>query len=140
MWHRIVLYDTMLPGLTKRTPRYVAPLHPPARFGNCSSLRRSCRCFERCLGVSITRRWSGVMSAVLPVCDGCMAQPLGRVSYADSSTAGVKSKRRATRLWKDVNGVLPNPPPLFVRAALVSEETGSAFHTRGGGCCAQVAL
>ena len=44
----------------------------------------------------------------------------------------VESKRRATRLWKDLGGILPDKAAtVVIRAALVKEETGSAFHPKG---------
>ena len=45
----------------------------------------------------------------------------------------VESKRRATRLWKDLTTSSQSHHRCYIRASLVSEETGSAFHPRGGG-------
>ena len=60
----------------------------------------------------------------------CIAHPLGRVSYADFLTTGRVYTPSDTSL--EISGHPPQAATAVIRAALDSEETGSAFQPRGG--------
>ena len=74
------------------------------------------------------------------VCDGVQHTPMDEFRMPISRRP-VESKRRATRVYEK-SWTTSKAATAVIRAALVSEETGSAFHPRGvlprgdipGGC------